>query len=226
MVDRVHELMDKLDFYKVEPSRASLRVKRAWEIMDHFIESKSQFLRENALTPIVYGSMAFDDPAHFDFDLCLVGMNEIKGMKGTQRKWVRELYASWKEVGVEGHVDHISFDRLEKCAQAFQDNRVRYIDKVAVDLFFDFLPASSILIGEYPYSSPDDEKLCKDKFLGILKQSPSLFAYTISNLEQSVIERETRRAGVGDHQTGEDGYKQRLVAEQFGIELPPNLKLY
>jgi len=157
--------------------------------MDDFVGSKSQFLEDNALTPIVYGSMTFDDPAHFDFGLCLVGMDEIKVMKGTQKKWTRELYASWEEVGVESHVDYISFDRLEKCAQAFQDNRVRYIDKVTVDLFFDFLPASSILIGEYLYSSPDDGNLYKDKFLGILKQSTSLFAYTIWNLEESVIQR-------------------------------------
>jgi hypothetical protein len=216
-VDRVHELMDQLDIYKVDPSRASLRVKRAWEIMDNFVAGKSQFLQENALTPIVYGSMTFDDPAHFDFDLCLVGMNEIKGMRGTQREWMRDLYASWKEVGVEGHVDYVSFDRLEKCAQGFQDNKVRYIDKVAVDLFFDFFTASSVLIGNYPYSPPEDEKKYKERFLEVLKQSPSLFAYTISNLEQSVIERETRRAGVGDHQTGEGKYKQRLA-----IRYPPS----
>ena len=104
--------------------------------MDNFVTSKEQFLQENALTPVVYGSITFDDPAHFDFDLCLVGMNEMKGIKGTQRKWIRELYASWKEVGIEGHVDYISFDRLEKCAQAFQD-KVRYTIR-GVDLFFDF----------------------------------------------------------------------------------------
>lgn len=225
MVNRAHELMDVLDVYKVDRARASQRIKRGWEIMDSFIASKAQYLEENALTPIVFGSMTYDDPAHFDFDLCVVGMDEIKEEKGKTIKWARELYKSWKEVGTQGNIQFISFDKLEKCAQAFQGNKVRYIDKVAPDLFFDFLPASAILIGEYPYSPPEDEKKYKELFLDILKQSPSLFAYTIFNLERSVIERETRRAGVGDHQTGEDGFKQRLVSERFGFTLPPTFRL-
>jgi hypothetical protein len=225
MVNRAHELMDVLDVYKVDRTRASQRIKRGWEIMDDFIAGKAEYLEENALTPIVFGSITYDDPAHFDFDLCLVGMNEIKGEKGVQRKWMRDLHAVWKEVGVEGNLDFMSFEMLEKCAQAFQDNKVRYIDKVAAGRFFDFLPASSILIGEYPYSPPEDKEKYKEMFLDILKQSHSLFAYTISNLERSVIERETRRAGVGDHQTGEDKFRQRLVAQRFGIQLPPNFKL-
>ena len=84
-------------------------------------------------------------------------------------------------------------------------------------MFVYFMEATSVLIGNYPYSTEEEDGRHKEKFLEILQESPLLFTYTLWGLEQSLIERETRRAGVGDHQTGEESYKQQLSNDESGV---------
>jgi hypothetical protein len=214
-MERARELMERHQLYKVEPSKASLRVKKAWGILDDFLESKAEYIRENGLTPVIYGSVTFDDPRSFDFDLCFVGMKDRQDVVDTVSGWVDKLSDSWYELrpegtpnlrGMNGHIDYISLEKLEMYANAFKENRREFVDKADFDMFVYFMEATSVLIGNYPYSTEEEEGRYKERFLEILQESPLLFTYTLWGLEQSLIERETRRAGVGDHQTGEDSH--------------------
>jgi hypothetical protein len=217
---RINDLMERIDLYKVEPSRASQRVKQAWELLHNFISDKAQFLQENDITPVIYGSVTSDDPKYLDFDICLLTVNDDEAIeKIVEESWVKELSKSWRkirpgghvEIGRDGHIEYISFEKLEAYAKALKENRVESVDEEALDIFVYFLEASSILAGDYPYSEPEKENNSKVKFLEIVQQSPLLSAYTIWNLEQTLIQRETRRAGVADHQTGADVYKNRKL---------------
>jgi hypothetical protein len=218
MLGRVNELMYKHTLYKVDRNNATARVQRAWEIMDDFLASKSQYLQENGITPVVYGSMTFDDPATFDFDLCLVGMSEREDVEADLDAWTNELWEGWEQVGTKGHIHYTNLEKLERYVKAFHENNLDVVDEEDFDIFLYLFYGSSVLIGSYIYSEGEEENIYKEKYLEAVKQSPSLLAYTIFNLEQSLIERETRRAGIGDHQTGEDNYKQQLVIEERGID--------
>jgi hypothetical protein len=218
MIGRAKDLIDRLDQYKVEPSRASLPVKKAWVAMDNFIASKAEYLQENGITPIVYGSMAFDDAQLLDFDLCLLGENDLD-MKDELKKWERELAESWKNVGVKGHIEYVSFETLERYGKAFREDRADLIDEIDADIFFDGPVVLPVLIGTYPYTDQEEAKKHKERFFEIVQQCPSLLAFTIWNVAEVLMDRETRRAGVFHRQTGEDKYMARYFSEKFGIPI-------
>jgi len=218
MTVRLNDLMEKHELYKVDRSHASPRIQKAWEIMDKFVAGKWQFFQDHEITPVVYGSVTFDDPAHLDFDLALVGVDTREGIEKDLEGWVKELQAGWKAVGTEGHITYTTLEKLDGYAKAFQEDKLESVEEEDYDIFLYLFYGASVLIGNSAYRPEEKGKQFKEKYLEIVKQSPSLLAYTIYNLEESLIERETRRAGVGDHQTGEDHYKQKLITEKLGID--------
>jgi hypothetical protein len=220
---RTLDLMERLELYKVDPIKASPRVQKAWRILSDFSVGKSQFFQDNGLTFIVYGSTTFDDPATLDFDICVLGLREDEEIENViEKDWVRELSPVWREIrpgnpvniGIEGHAEYMSYAKLEGYVRALKEDRKEFVDEKDLAMFVFFSEGVAVLAGNYLYSSKEDESELKDKYLEIVRQSPLLFAYVIWNLEQSLIYRETRRAGVADHQTGEDKYTRR----SFGLE--------
>src|SRR5688500_12861563 len=131
-MERARDLMERHEIYKVEPSKASLRVQKAWGILDDFLESKAEYIRENGLTAVIYGSVTFDDPRTFDFDLCFVGMKDREDVEEVVQSWGDELSENWYEFrpegtpklrGINGHMGYISLEKLEMYANALKENR-------------------------------------------------------------------------------------------------------
>ena len=176
---RVHDLIERHELYKVNRNHASPRVQRAWEIIDGFMEGKAQYIKESGITPIIYGSATFDDPATFDFDLSFVGISENDELEAKLEAWKGELAASWKEKGIEGHITYTSLENLERYARAMQEDIVEVVDEEDYDIYLYLLYGSSVLIGNYAYSESELGNEFREKYIDIVKQSPPLLAYTI-----------------------------------------------
>ena len=118
--------------------------------------------------------------------------------------------------GTYGSISYVSFENLEKQAKALKENWKGYVDEGDFDIFTDILVASSVLVGEYLYSSDEEVAGLKDKYMEIVQQSPLLSAIAISELEDILIVREIRQAGVADYQTGEGELKRRKTLDDLG----------
>lgn len=201
-IQRINEL-------KIDRNKSSKKVRKAWQVLENFVDSKSSTIKENELIPIAYGSIVFDDVRHLDYDLLLASRNEKPNMSGFLKTWDEELNDEWSGVGEEGHTAYFSIDRLRNRCRAFQEELTEYVDRYAEDIDDDFVHATIIMMGEVISSNDSDKEKeskklheIREQIWDLAQETPELMAAIAFNLQQTVVERETRRLGLAPHQTG------------------------
>ena len=199
-------LLDKTDLYKIDKRKSSNRVKKAWEVIDNFFLSKAPELLREKITPLVYGSIIFDDPRNLDYDLLLLS-NSQRDINKTVDNWDLELSNKWEEVSNGGgHFSYLALDTLQMNCNIVNSNMVEYAQKYAEMIDFDFINVSITFTGVLVNQNDKrfieiNKQLPKvqERALNIANQSPILMSTMIRNMQQMIIIRETRRNGFNNN---------------------------
>ena len=69
-----------LNELKVDKNKSSKIVRKGWEVLEKFVESKSSELKKKDVIAIAYGSMIFDDANNLDYDVLLVSEHDNPDM--------------------------------------------------------------------------------------------------------------------------------------------------
>jgi hypothetical protein len=181
--------LDRLGELKIRSDRASARTKEAWVKLNSFFSSRKSEMDTLGVAPIVYGSVIFDDPKLLDFDILLVTEDFGDEVERKIDIWMNDLNQVWKNPVKEGHMEHLSLERLRMHCNAFNNNQIDVNTYTEID----FDAAAKVLSGD---SLTQSTEKYKEEIWKLAEETPVLMAYIVLMLNQTIGLHEARRLGV------------------------------
>ncbi|NCN82753.1 MAG: hypothetical protein GW947_02185 [Candidatus Pacebacteria bacterium] len=185
-----------LETLQVNPDSAkSPRVIEGYRVLKVFFTERLQYLRDNKIVVLVYGSMRYDDPVNLDYDILCVVPSHAKEFVSTLIDWMKELDHPWDSlVGYGGHLTFVGLEDIREYATEIGNGNLEFITSNCMDISMDMMGAA-ILITGYAGFTPDP-KLCaeyRQRVLELASTNAILQASIAENLLSVLTIRQERR---------------------------------
>jgi len=170
-------------------------VRKGWELLREYFQSKRMMFKKAGVVPLIYGSMEYDDPVNLDFDILLVGVRDYAHIDVFANEYHSDLIFGRKWLNNnEGHVSYTSIEKLDELIHMVREGDNEQIEMDAWRIDDQFGNASVVLSGVPLY--PEDASALVPLQKAIwqrVQREPLLAAVVAQSLMETVEARMERR---------------------------------